>query len=182
MARKTDRMSDRSYKFMVWLFKPIDFLMPGFIDKRVSKFGIREGMNLVDYGCGPGRYTTRFARLVGEKGKVYAVDIHEIALEIVREKMVKLGLDNVEPVLAKGYDSGLPDHVADMVTAIDMFFSVHDPAAFLAELKRIAKPDGVLVIDDGHQPRAVTKAKIAAAGSWKIVQESGDHLKCTPLN
>jgi len=92
MARKTDRMSDRSYKFMVWLFKRIDFLMPGFIDKRVSKFGIREGMTLVDYGCGPGRYTMRFAKLVGEKGKVYAIDIHEIALEIVREKMVKLGL------------------------------------------------------------------------------------------
>jgi len=69
-----------------------------------------------------------------------------------------------------------------MVTAIDMFFSVNDPAAFLAELKRIAKQDGMLVIDDGHQPRAVTKAKIATAGSWKIVQESGDHMKCTPLN
>jgi hypothetical protein len=29
MARKTDRMSDRSYQFMVWLFKPIDFLESG---------------------------------------------------------------------------------------------------------------------------------------------------------
>jgi ubiquinone/menaquinone biosynthesis C-methylase UbiE len=102
MARKSDRMSDRSYMSMVWLFKPIDFLMPDFIDRRVNKFGIREGMTLVDYSCGPGRYTTRFAKLVGEKGKVYAIDIHEIALEIVREKMVKLGLDNVEPILAKG--------------------------------------------------------------------------------
>jgi len=102
MARKSDRMSDRSYMSMVWLFKPIDFLMPDFIDRRVNKFGIREGMTLVDYNCGPGRYTTRFAKLVGEKGKVYAIDIHEIALEIVREKMVKLGLDNVEPILAKG--------------------------------------------------------------------------------
>jgi ubiquinone/menaquinone biosynthesis C-methylase UbiE len=69
-----------------------------------------------------------------------------------------------------------------MVTAIDMFFSVNNPAAFLAELKRIAKQDGMLVIDDGHQPRAVTKAKIAAAGSWKIVQESGDHYEVHPLN
>jgi tRNA A58 N-methylase Trm61 len=63
---------------MVWLFKPIDFLLPGFIDRRVSKFGIREGKTLVNYGCGPGRYTTRFAKLVGKEGKVYAVELGRI--------------------------------------------------------------------------------------------------------
>jgi len=52
----------------------------------------------------------------------------------------------------------------------------------LAELKRIAKVDGVLIIDDGHQSRAKTKSKIAASGQWQIVEETADHLTCKPAD
>jgi len=56
----------------------MDFIYP-YVKKRSKTFGISEGMTVIDYGCGPGRYTTEFAKIVGEKGKVYAVDIHEMA-------------------------------------------------------------------------------------------------------
>jgi ubiquinone/menaquinone biosynthesis C-methylase UbiE len=164
---------------MVATFNLIDFFF-SHIEKRVDKFGIRSGMTVVDYGCGPGRYTVYYSRLAGPQGKVYAVDIHAMAIELVNQKKERFGLTNVEAVLADGYDSGLPDGVADLLTAIDMFFGIHDREAFLAELKRIARPDGILVIDDGHQSRQATKAQIAAAGSWKIVEETRDHLKCRP--
>jgi len=72
--RDTERMSDRSSRGMTFLFKVIDFLSP-YINKRVRKFGIKEGMTVVDYGCGPGRYAVKFAELVGENGRVYAVEI-----------------------------------------------------------------------------------------------------------
>jgi ubiquinone/menaquinone biosynthesis C-methylase UbiE len=157
-----------------------DLLFPR-IDKRVNKFDIAEGMTVVDYGCGPGRYTTRFANLVGGKGKVYAVDIQELALETVKKKIQRLNLTNVETVLAKGYHSGLPDHVADRVTALDMFFAIPEPTTFLEELHRITKPDGILIIDDGHQPRERTKEKILASECWQIIEETPDHLKCKPL-
>ena len=52
--------------------------------------------------------------------------------------------------------------------------------AFLGELKRIAKRDGVLIIDDGHQPREETKRKILESGHWAIWEETRDHLKCRP--
>jgi ubiquinone/menaquinone biosynthesis C-methylase UbiE len=137
-------------------------------------------MTVVDYGCGPGRYTTRFAQLVGERGKVYAVDIHELAIKAVKAKRARLGLQNVVPVLAQGYDCGLPDHIADVVCALDMFFGIQQPSGFLTELKRITRPDGVLIIDDGHQPRVATKKKILASGVWTIAEETSDHLKCKP--
>ena len=88
-------------------------------------------MTVVDYGCGPGRYAMRFSKLVGDNGKVYAIDIHELAIEAVKKKMKKYNLRNVEPVLAKGYHSGIPDHVADRVAAIDMLLIVPDPLTFL---------------------------------------------------
>jgi ubiquinone/menaquinone biosynthesis C-methylase UbiE len=61
-----------------------------------------------------------------------------------------------------------------------MFFAIRDQKAFLGELKRITKPTGMLVIDDGHQPRSTTKEQIAAAGGWKIVDETKDHITCRP--
>ena len=65
MQRKTGRMPDVSFRMMLFLFNVVDFFHP-YIAKRVKKFGIKEGMTVVDYGCGPGRYTTKLAELVGE--------------------------------------------------------------------------------------------------------------------
>jgi ubiquinone/menaquinone biosynthesis C-methylase UbiE len=177
--RETERMPDTVFRVMVVLMAIRDFFFP-YIDKRVRGFGIESGMTVVDYGCGTGRYTVRFAELVGEEGKVYAVDIHELAMEAVRKKVEKQNLRNIEPVPVDGYDSGLPDNIADVVCAIDMFFSIQNPNEFLTELKRITKSDGVLVIDPGHQSRSVAREKILASGCWEIVEESKDHMKCRP--
>ena len=178
--RTGDRMFDPGFRTMTLLYKAHDFILPS-IERRVNTFGLQPGMTVVDYGCGPGRYTTRFAKLVGERGKVYAVDIHELAIEAVQDKVAKLDLRNVQPMLAQGYACGLPDHVADVVCALDMFFGIQQPTEFLAELKRITRPDGMLIIDDGHQPRVATKKEILASGVWTIAEETSDHLKCKPI-
>jgi len=174
-----ERMSDRSFRSMV-LAMQLEDIFFSHLEKRVNKFGIRPGSVVVDYACGPGRYTVFYSRLAGPMGKVYAVDIHPLALEYINRRKEQFGLDNVEPVLAHGYASGLPDHFADLVTAIDVFFGIRDRQAFLGELRRILKPDGVLILDDGHQPRAATKDQLAAAGGWILVEETKDHLKCKP--
>ena len=175
--RNSEKMSDAGFRMMVLLFKVIDFFYP-YVRRRIRKFGIEVGMLVVDYGCGPGRYAVEFSKLVGDRGMVYAVDIHELAIEAVRRKIEKSGIRNIKPILANGYDSTLPDNTADVICAIDMFFIIKNPMEFLRELKRIINEDGVLVIDDGHQPRSVTKKKILDSGLWDIVEETKDHLKC----
>ncbi|MCK4787538.1 MAG: methyltransferase domain-containing protein, partial [Desulfobacteraceae bacterium] len=82
--------------------------------------------------------------------------------------------------LANGYDSTLPGRIADVVCALDMFHIIKNHTQFLAELKRITKNSGYLVIDDGHQRRSVTKASILESGHWDIIEETRDHLKCKP--
>ena len=177
--RKKERMPDIFFKMMNLIFRVMDFVYP-YIDKRVEKFGIKPGMTVVDYGCGPGRYTIRFAKLVGKQGKVFAIDIHELAVEAVKEKIDQYGLRNVAVILVDGYRSTLPDQTADVVCAIDMFHIIKNHTEFLAELKRITKRDGVLVIDDGHQQRSTTKTGILESGHWDIFEEIRDHLKCRP--
>jgi len=177
--RKTERMSDLSFRGMTFIFKVVDLIFP-YVGRRINKFGIGEGMTVVDYGCGPGRYATRQARLVGETGNVYAVDIHELATAAVSKKIDKQKLKNIEPILAEGYNSTLPDHVADVVCAIDMFFMIKEPTDFLAELRRITKDDGKLIVDNGPRRRRVTKQKILDSGLWEIMEETSDHLECKP--
>ncbi len=179
-SNNPDRMPNFAFRAMVWVMDIEDFIWRR-IDARAATFGIQPGMTVVDYGCGPGRYTTRLARLVGEGGRVYAVDVHELALQETRKRAARLKLRNVIPVLARGYDSTLPAGSVDMICCLDMFFAVRDPSALLAELRRIARPSGRLVIDDGHQPRSATLAKIRASGLWKILNETRDHLVCQPV-
>ena len=65
--RPTEKMSNKAFKMMTLTFKIIDFLVP-YIRKRIKKFNIKKGMTVVDYGCGPGRYTIPFAKIVGNNG------------------------------------------------------------------------------------------------------------------
>ena len=180
--RNTEKMSDSSFKGMTFIFKIVDFLFP-YIENRVKKFNIKKDMIVVDYGCGPGRYSIPFAKIVGNKGKVYAIDIHEMALEIVNEKKKKYNLNNIETVKATGDDEGryyssLPEGIADVVCALDMFFVIKKPKEFLDEIRRILKKDGIFIIDDGHQSRRETKEKLRNSGIFDIFEETKDHLKC----
>lgn len=174
---RQEPMSDMDFKVMIALFKLVDFFS-SYVGRRAQRFGIKEGMTVVDYGCGPGRYAVHFARLVGEKGRVIAVDIKDLALEETKRRLNMHKLSNVSFNLAKGYDSGVEEGVADMVFAIDMFFKIRDPTPFLKELGRIGKDDSVLIIDDEHQLRSSARKKIQDSGVWRIVEETGDHLKC----
>lgn len=177
LRKHNEGMSDASFLAMAVFFKVADFFRSN-IGERISKFNIQPGMTVVDYGCGPGRYTMPIARIVGGSGQVFAVDIQKLAIALVQKEAVKSRLNNIKTSLAEGYSCGLPAQVADVVCALDMFFGVRSPNEFLAEIKRIIKKDGILIIDDGHQSRVQTKDKLAASGMWEIIEESADHLKC----
>ena len=61
-----------------------------------------------------------------------------------------------------------------------MFHMVRNTFIFLQELKRISKPDGILIIEDGHQPRALAKEKIMKSELWEIVEENDSFITCRP--
>jgi len=122
-GRESDRMSDLSFRLMTWTFAAID-LVHSHLEARAGSFGIREGTTFVDYGCGPGRYTLPFARLAGASGRVYAVDVQELALETVRRKAQGAQFGHILPVLACSYDCPLPDDCADLICSPDMYFGV----------------------------------------------------------
>lgn len=152
-----------------------------FARKRTQTFPIKPGMTVVDYACGPGRYTMEFAKRVGHEGKVVAVDIQALGLQAIEKKAESQGIKNIKTQLAKGYDSALEPEMADIVFALDVFFMIENPTEFLRELRRICKNDGILILDDGHQSRAATKRKLAESNAWRIAEETRGFLKCVKL-
>lgn len=129
-------LPDKAFKMMSLIMKIMETIHP-YAEKRAKTFGIKEGMTIVDYGCGPGRYTLPLAQLVGEQGKVMAVDISKIAFEEIRKNLKNRKLNNVQFSLAKGYNSNVNSEIADIVIALDMFFMIEEPTKFLKELYRI---------------------------------------------
>jgi ubiquinone/menaquinone biosynthesis C-methylase UbiE len=178
LGNNMDRMPDSAFWMMKQLFKIFYFFRP--VDKYIGSFGIKKGDTVVDYGCGPGAYIKSASILAGEKGTVYAVDIHEMAISAVIKLIAKENLKNVRPVLADSNRVSIPDDSADVVYAIDMFHMVKDSEGFLKEICRITKNNGFLILEDGHQPRKITIEKVLRAGCWKISGEQKRYIKCSP--
>jgi ubiquinone/menaquinone biosynthesis C-methylase UbiE len=178
-GNEVEKMPDFAFRMMKLFFIIYYFLKPA--RRYLKKFGIIPGSTIVDYGCGTGACIKDASLMVGEKGKVYAVDVHEMAIASVEKLKKKFNLANVITVLTDGIKSEIPDDTADMIYALDMFHMVKEPGLFLKELCRITRRDGVLIIEDGHQPRSASKEKILKSGCWKIIKEEKKILKCSPI-
>ena len=166
-------------RMMKWMFDVRDRFVS--VGSLLDQFGIERGQTVVDYGCGPGSYLRHASELVGPKGRVLAIDIHELAIAAVKKRIAKESWTNVSAVLTDGSNTPIADDTADIIYALDMFHMVSQPDVFMGELNRICKENGFLFIDNGHQSRKEARAKIMTSGLWGIVEEKKRYMKCRPI-
>jgi len=125
---------------------------------------VRDGMVVLEPGCGMGFFTLEAARMVGPDGRVVAVDVQPRMLAGLERRAARAGLAaRVERRLVGADGMGLSDlaGLVDLVFAFYMVHEVNDPAGFFAELVPTLKPDGrVLVVE----PRWHVSADDFAAG------------------
>jgi ubiquinone/menaquinone biosynthesis C-methylase UbiE len=114
--------------------------------------GLTQGQDVLEVGCGPAFFTVPAARIVGEEGSVYALDLNPLALERVREKLDREGVTNVVPVLADAARTGLPGHSFDLIFVFGLGHAVGDVDEIMAELDRLLRPTGVLSIEGRLTP------------------------------
>lgn len=177
---EADHIPNTSFRLMSFVLAIRDILFP--VGKRFDQFGIDKGFIVVDFGCGPGSYLEKASQLVGEGGKVYAVDVHPLAIKSIKERARRKNLENVVPVLSTGYPVDIDSHSADVIYALDMFHHVKDAGSFLEELHRLLKPSGTLFIESGHQPLDKAKEKIVNSSLWDIINEEKGTYKCIPVD
>ncbi|MDP1561516.1 MAG: methyltransferase domain-containing protein, partial [Pirellulaceae bacterium] len=102
---------------------------------------IRPGMSVCDMGCGNGFYTFRLAEMVGPEGVVYAVDIQQEMLVLLREEMERRGVDNIVPILGSVHHPRLPAGQIDAILLADVYHEFSHPEQMLAEMRQSLKPD-----------------------------------------
>lgn len=108
--------------------------------------GIAPGSTVADVGAGSGYFTVRMAKLVGPRGRVYANDIQQGMLDIIRNKLATMRLENVTLVLGTQADPGLPAASLDLALMVDVYHELQAPQAMLQKLHAALKPQGRLVL------------------------------------
>ena len=114
--------------------------------KLLNAAGLKPGQRVLEVGCGPGFFTIPAAKIVGEKGSVYALDINPVAVETVRRKIEKKSLKNVHVLLADASETGLPDESVDVAFLFGVIHALDDVDVVMREIHRVLKVKGILSV------------------------------------
>lgn len=123
-------------RFRRWFQNPWKILRPY----------IKEGMTVLDLGCGPGFFTIDIARMVGESGRVIASDLQEGMMQKLRDKIQGTELEK-RVILHKCEENriGVSEKI-DFVLAFYMVHEVPSPKEFFSEIETIIEPNGQVLI------------------------------------
>jgi precorrin-6B methylase 2 len=113
--------------------------------KLLKALELKPGMVVADIGAGSGYYTFSVAKRVGPKGKVLAVDIQKEMLDLIRKRMKKLKVTNVEPILGKVADPQLKDNSIDLIFMVDVYHEFSHPFEMTTAMVKALKPGGRLI-------------------------------------
>jgi ubiquinone/menaquinone biosynthesis C-methylase UbiE len=123
-------------KYRRWLQNPRK-LLSGYV---------REGMTVLDYGCGPGFFTMDMAELAGESGKVIAADLQPGMLDKLRGRIRNTSLEKrIHLHTCTNGTIGVSEAV-DFILAFYVFHEVKHIDAVMKEVRSVLKKGGYLYV------------------------------------
>ena len=107
---------------------------------------VEDGMTVMDVGCGMGHFSIGMAKLVGERGKVIAVDLQQKMLDVMQRRARRAGVaDRIVPHRCESDHIGVKE-AADFILAFWMLHEVGDQKDFFNQLKSALAPGGKILI------------------------------------
>lgn len=114
--------------------------------QKILKPYIKEGMTVLDIGCGPGFFSVDMAQMVGQSGRIIASDVQEGMLQKLRDKIQGTKLEErITLHKCKANKIGLSESV-DFILAFYVLHEIPDQEAFFNEIKSILKTKGKIFI------------------------------------
>ncbi len=112
--------------------------------KAIDMMELRPTDVVADIGAGSGYFSFRLAARV-PRGKVLATDIQPEMLDLIKKGAQEKNLTNVEPLLGKIDDPGLPENAVDVVLMVDAYHEFDYPREMMLGIVRALKPGGRVV-------------------------------------
>lgn len=137
----------------------------------IKALNIREGQVIADIGAGSGYFTFRLARAVGEKGRVFAVDVEEGMVEHLRQRLGKENVENVQVLKVPPHDPLLIDGSLDLAFVCDVYHHIEERDGYLRKLRKALKSDGRVVIVDFYQKETPVGPPMSMRLSEETVQK-----------
>jgi arsenite methyltransferase len=117
----------------------------------MTALNIKPGEVIADIGAGSGYFTFRLAHFVGDKGKVYAVDVSPDMIRHVNRRIRETMTTNVVTILADNDDPLLLDRSVNRFFICDVWHHVENQTKYLSLMKKMLKPGGEIVMIDFHK-------------------------------
>lgn len=114
----------------------------------VQALKLAPGSTIADVGAGTGLFTQLFAKAVGEKGNVIAVDIAQNFLDHIAATCKEKKLNQVVGILCTADDTKLPENSVDAVYICDTYHHFEFPLKTMASIRRAMKPGAKLFVID----------------------------------
>lgn len=124
----------------------------------ISNLPVSDNSVVADLGAGSGYYTFRIAEKV-PKGKVYAVEIQDDAVQYLKERSKALQMDHVETVKGGEKSPNLPENAIDLIIMVDVYHELLYPKEMLEAIRGALKSDGKLLLIEyrGEDPKVGIK-------------------------
>ena len=137
-----------------WLNSPLRKLIQN--PKKIMGEYVSPGDTVIDLGCGGGYFAVGLAKLVGDTGRVIAMDLQQEMLDITRGFAAKNGvLDRITLHQCQADDIALNDEKVDFALAFYMVHEVPDRKRFLIQVADLLKPTAhFMVIEPAHHVTA----------------------------
>ena len=112
----------------------------------INELKLKPGISVADIGSGNGYHTLMMAKIIGEKGQAYAVDIQPEMLIMLEERAKKAGMENIKLIENRFWDADLPEKSVDFVLMADVYHEFSHPQQMLSSIKKSLKENGVVCL------------------------------------
>lgn len=120
---------------------------------------IEKGSWVADVGSGDGDYTILMAPVVGESGRIFAVDLDEDKLDDLRRRVKDRGVTNVSPIYSVPGNPMLPRNSLDALLIRNAYHEFRNYMEMLQHLKASLKPGGRLVMAEPMEEEVIGKGR-----------------------
>jgi len=119
-------------------------------ERVLQETGLKRGDKFLDVGCGEGHFSIAASKIVGNKGKVYAIDSYEKSIVVLKQQIHRDNIRNIEAIVADvTKEMPLPDATIDvclMANVMHGFLANGEVPSVMTEIARVMKAVSTLAV------------------------------------